>query len=373
MSTSNQNELLYRIALSMVPGIGSILIKNLIAYSGSAEEVFKASKAKLLKIPLVGEERAEAIVKADVIKQAEEELKYVTDNGIQPIFFTDSAYPERLKQCIDAPALMYFNGNANLNHPKIIAVVGTRRATDYGKEITKRLINDLAPHNPLIISGLAYGIDIAAHNAALENNLPTIAVLGGSLKEIYPQQHIKAAKQMIANGGLLSEYTTFDEMHPKNFPERNRIVAGMCDALIIVESTADGGAVITANLAHGYNRDVFAVPGRSLDKASAGCNMLIKNSKAALIETGKDLIEAMMWDEGKVPAKNKKQAQRELFLTLSDEEQKIYDLLNEKGEVEIDTITIASGLNSGVIAGTLLEMEMNSLIVSLPGKRYRLS
>ena len=372
MSTTNQNELLYRIALSMVPNIGSILIKNLIAYSGSAEEVFKASKAKLLKIPLVGEERAEAIVKADVMGKAEEELKYITENSIQPIFFTDAAYPERLKQCMDAPALMYFNGNANLNHPKIIAVVGTRRATDYGKDVTKRLIKDLAPYNPLIISGLAYGIDIAAHNAALENNLPTIAVLGGSLKEIYPQQHIKAAKQMMQNGGLLSEYTTFDEMHPKNFPERNRIVAGMCDALIIVESTADGGAVITANLAHGYNRDVFAVPGRSLDKASAGCNMLIKGNKAALIETGKDLIDAMMWEENN-SLKPRKQAQRELFLSLNSEEQRVYDLLNEKGELEIDVLTIASGLSSGTLASTLLEMEMNSLIVSLPGKRYRLS
>lgn len=372
MSTANTNEQLYRIALSMIPNIGSIMIKNLIAYCGSAEEVFKAPKAKLLKIPLVGEERAAAIVNADVMKEAGEELKYVQENDIEVIFFTDSTYPERLKQCTDSPALMYFNGKCDFNNPKVISIVGTRRATDYGKDITKRLVKELSPYNPLIISGLAYGIDIAAHNAALENGLPTLAVLGGGLHEIYPQQHIGAAKKIMANGGLLTEYSTKDPMHPKNFPERNRIVAGMCDALIIVESTPDGGAVITANLAHGYNRDVFAVPGRSLDKASAGCNMLIKTHKATLVETGKDIIDALRWEDAVPTAKQKKQQQRELFVTLSDDEQKVFNLLNDKGELEIDTLTVASGLSSSILAGTLLEMEMSNLIVALPGKRYRL-
>lgn len=372
MNTAGPNELLYRIALTLIPNIGTMVIKNLMAYCGSAEAALTASRAKLLKIPLVGDERAEMIVNADVMKKAEQELKYITDNGITPIFFTDAAYPERLKQCTDSPVMMYFNGTCNFNTPKAIAVVGTRRATDYGKEITKRIIHELTPYQPLIISGLAYGIDICAHNAALENGLPTIAVLGGGLHSIYPQQHISAAKKMMANGGLLTEYTTFDEMHPKNFPERNRIVAGMCDALIIVESTTDGGAVITANLANSYNRDVFAVPGKATDKVSAGCNMLIKTHKAQLIETGKDIIDALRWELADGRGKQAKR-QRELFVSLTAEEQKIYDLLNQQGEMEIDMLSQGTGLGTGTLAGTLLEMEMNNLLVALPGKRYKLT
>lgn len=371
MPNSPSNEKLYQIALTLLPNVGSVLAKNLIAYCGSAENVFKTSKGKLEKIPQIGKERAEAIAAADVIKEAEAELKFTEKYNIEPIFFTDKNYPQRLKECADSPALLYYKGNADLNAEKIVGIVGTRRITDYGKEVTKKLVADLAGQNILIISGLAYGVDIAAHNAALENNLQTIGVLGHGLNTIYPKQNKSTATKMVAQGGLLSEYKSTDEMHPANFAQRNRIVAGMCDAVVLVESAVDGGGVITANVAHSYNRDVFAFPGRANDKYSAGCNFLIKTNKAKLIESADDLLREMNWVQQAQPTKDKRQ-QRQLLLTLSDEEQKIYNLLNEQTELAIDEIADAIDMNVSSLAATLLEMEMNSILVSLPGKRYKL-
>ena len=332
MSNSTPNEKLHQIALTLLPNVGSVLAKNLIAYCGSAENVFKTSKSKLEKIPQIGKERAEAIANADVMKEAEEELKFTQKYNIEPIFFTDKNYPHRLKECADSPVLLYYKGNADLNAEKIVGIVGTRRITDYGKEVTKKLIADLAAQNVLIISGLAYGVDIAAHNAALENNLPTVGVLGHGLNTIYPKQNKSTATKMVTQGGLLSEYTSKDEMRPTNFADRNRIVAGMCDAVVLIESAIDGGGVITANVAFSYNRDVFAFPGKASDKYSAGCNFLIKTSKAKLIESTDDLLREMNWVTHEQNTKGKK-PQRQLMLTLTEEEQKIYNLLNEKTEL----------------------------------------
>ncbi len=365
-------ELLYTIALSSVKGIGDLLAKNLIAYCGSAEAVFKTGKTKLEKIPGIGRGKAELVSMADVMKTAEAEMQFISDYEITPLAYTDDAYPKRLKECADSPVLLYYKGNADLNAAKVVAIVGTRRATDYGKEQTKKLVAELAAHRVLVVSGLAYGIDIYAHRAALEKGLETVGVLGHGLNTIYPGTHKATAKEMVAQGGLLTEYKSSDEMHPSNFPSRNRIVAGMCDAVLLMESALDGGAVITANVADSYNKDVFAYPGRATDKWSAGCNHLIKTKRATMIESAADLLREMNWDLPLSAAKKIK-PQRTLAIDLPASEQLVYNLLNEQGEKHIDEISERTGLSAGVLAATLLEMEMNGLLVSLPGKMYKLA
>ncbi|HLP51226.1 MAG TPA: DNA-processing protein DprA [Chitinophagales bacterium] len=368
---STDNNLLYNVALTMLPNVGSMVAKNLIAYCGSAENVFKASKGKLEKIPMIGAERAAQIAAADVMKDAEDELKFIEKYNIEPIFFTGANYPYRLKECTDSPVMLYYMGNADLNAPKIVGVVGTRRITDYGKEVTKKLVADLAAQNVLVVSGLAYGVDTVAHSASLDSGLQTVGVLAHGLNTIYPAQNKSLAKRMVAQGGLLSEYRSVEEMHPSKFPSRNRIVAGMCDAVVVIESAAEGGALITANIANSYNRDVFAYPGRANDKFSAGCNFLIKTFKAKMIDSADDLLKEMNWLDKEQSGKSKVQ-QRQLALTLNNEEQGIYNLLTQKGELPIDEIADGTQMNVSILAATLLEMEMNSIIVSLPGKRYKL-
>ncbi len=375
MSNNSSNERLYQIALTLLPHAGSVLAKNLMAYCGSAENIFKTTRGKLEKIPMIGKERAEAIADAiangDILKQAEKELAFVEKYNIAQLFYTDAEYPQRLKECSDSPVLLYYKGRADLNAAKIVGVVGTRRVTEYGKEATKKLVEELAAQNVLVVSGLAYGIDIAAHNAALENNLPTVGVMAHGLNTIYPKQHTATAKKMVEQGGLLTEYTSLHEMHPSNFPSRNRIVSGMCDAIVVMESAIKGGALITANIANSYNREVYAYPGKATDKFSAGCNFLIKTYKAKMIESADDLIKEMNWVSGEQQGKGKK-AQRQLSLNLSEEEQVVYTLLNEKHELAIDELADSTAMNVSSLAATLLEMEMNNLIVSLPGKRYKL-
>jgi DNA processing protein len=368
---SISNEKIYQVALTLIPNVGGTLAKNLIAYCGSAEKVFSTPKSKLEKIPLIGKERAAIISSANVMKEAEHEIKFAEKHKINLLFFTDAAYPSRLKNCVDSPAMLYYKGNADLNAEKILGVVGTRKCTDYGKEMTRKLIADLSCSDVMIVSGLAYGIDVAAHNASLDNNLKTIGVLAHGLNTIYPEQNKNTAKKMLEQGGLLTEYTSADKMHPSNFPQRNRIVAGMCDALVVVESGIEGGAVITANIANSYNRDVFAFPGKANDRASAGCNFLIKTFKAKMIEHADDLLMEMNWQQQSEPQKNRKQ-KRQLSLVLSDNEQKIYNTLNEQNELAIDELAGAVNMNVSLLAATLLEMEMNGILVSLPGKRYRL-
>ena len=368
MSNHQEEPLLYNIALTMIPNIGSALAQNLVAYCGSAEAVFKASKSKLLKVPLVGEERADAILTADVFDQARKELKFISDYNIRVLLYSDPEYPRRLKECADMPFLLYYKGNADLNAEKVVAVVGTRNITEYGKEVTRKFIEDLSAQGVLVVSGLAYGVDIAAHNASLENNLKTVGVLAHGLNQIYPSQHKPTAKKMVEQGGLLTEYNSQAVMHPSFFPQRNRIVAGMCDAIVVIESAIKGGALITANIANSYNKDVFAIPGRTGDKYSAGCNFLIKTFKATMIESAANMLESMNW-EGNGKSKKKKS---QLSLTLSPEEQKVYQLLTEHEELEIDKLVIMSEMSGGVIAACLLEMEMSGVLVSLPGKRYKI-
>lgn len=371
MPNSNRQHTLYEIALTLLPGVGDVLAKSLVAYCGSAQNIFSTSKTRLEKIPGIGKERAAQITSAEVLKEAEEELKFIEKYHIEPLFFTDKNYPYRLKECADSPVMLYYRGNANLNSEKIVAVVGTRRITSYGKEQTQKLIADLAAQNALVVSGLAYGVDVCAHQAALENNLATVGVLGHGLNTVYPQVHKSIAKEMIAQGGLLTEYRSTNKMHPSNFPNRNRIVAGLCDALIVAESAVEGGAMLTANVANSYNREVFAFPGKASDRFSAGCNFLIKTYKAKMIESAEDLLREMNW-QNSGEHKGTKKKQKQLAITLNEAEQKIYHLLKEKEGLAIDELAVLADMNISTLAATLLEMEMNNILISLPGKRYKL-
>ena len=361
-------ELSYKLALTMTPGVGDMMAKNLLSYCGSATAVFKTPKSRLKNIPGVGEKTANAIIKKDFFDKVEAELAFIEKYKIQVLFYTDEAYPKRLRECIDSPILLYYRGTADLNQQKILAVVGTRNASEYGKSFIKKLMEDLADQQVLILSGLAYGIDTLAHKFALESNLETVGVLGHGLHTLYPAQNKLLAKQMTAQGGLLTEFPSSNTMLPSNFPQRNRIVAGLCDALLVVESAVKGGALITANIANSYNKDVFAVPGHITHKYSQGCNFLLKTHKAYLVENADDILKSMSWSHEKVKPK----AQKQLNLNLQPKEKKIVELLKEHEQLEIDMLIKLLKSNHTEYAATLLELEINNVILSLPGKRYKL-
>ncbi len=363
---------LYQIALTQLNEIGSVTAKSLVAYCGSAEAVFKASKKQLQSIPNIGVVRAEAIFssKNEALKLAEQEIKFIEKNKLTTLFYTDKNYPKRLLQCSDSPPLLYFKGNANLNADKIISIVGTRRITEYGKEQCEKLVAKLAVFNPLIISGLAYGVDIAAHKAAMKNNLQTVGVVANGMDKMYPAQHIKYIKEMVESGGVLTEYRSGRVADKQNFPQRNRIVAGMCDALIVIETAVKGGAMITATLANSYNREVFALPGKVSDEFSAGCNYLIKSNQAILLENVEDLVKSMLWD---VDSKNKiTTKQTTLFLELNENEKMVVDLFSKTEQMSIDDLVIESNFSPTKLAALLLEMELKGMVKALPGKTFKI-
>lgn len=362
--------LLYKIAISLIPGIGSVTARNLIAYVGSVEGVFREKEKNLLKIPGIGEINAQRIVNQDVMNQAKREIDFIQKNRIQPFFYLDENYPARLKNCTDAPIILYYNGNANLNESRIVSVVGTRNATSYGKETCDELIRNFSERNYriLVVSGLAYGIDVQAHKSCLKYNVPTVGVLAHGLDTVYPSLHAPIAAKMPENGGLLSDFPSETKIDRNNFLRRNRIIAGLADATIIVESAEKGGALVTADIANSYNRDVFAFPGRSTDLYSRGCNKLIKLNEAVLVETQADIEKAMNWD---VKINPQKAVQTSLFVELTPEEQKLIDLLTE-GDRFVDEITIETKLPMSKVSALLLGLEFKGLVVSLPGKMYRL-
>lgn len=312
---------------------------------------------------------AQKLHRDEALRMAEDELKALEKLGLNVLFYTDKAFPNRLKHAEDSPVLMYTKGKMSLNVPKVIGIVGTRNATEAGVAATEKLVRELKPHNPLIVSGLAYGIDTVAHRAAVENGLQTTAVLGNSLDRIYPATNKSLAHKMLENGGLISEFETGTKPDRENFPQRNRIVAGMVDALVVVETAVKGGSMITADLAHGYNRDVFAFPGRVSDKFSSGCNFLIKSNKAALIEDVKDIEYQLNWDA----EKKNKAVQKQLFQELAPEEKVIFDQLNGQDKVSLDLISVSSGMSVSKTSTLLLEMEFKGLVKSLPGKHYALT
>lgn len=364
-----RNDILFKVAISFIPGIGPVLGKNLISYCGSAEAVFKEKKSKLIRIPGIGISQAELIISSSVLNRAEQELKFMQDYGITAHFYTDESYPKRLLNCYDCPLILFGKGHCNFNADKVVAIVGTRKATDYGKQITEELVKGLKSFNVLVVSGLAYGIDIKAHKACLEGNLPTVAVMATSMDKIYPGQHKNVAQRIMENGALLSEFVSGTKPDRENFPKRNRIVAGMSDAVIVVESAIDGGSIITAELANGYKRDVFAFPGDINRNYSKGCNQLIATNSALLISSIDDLAQQMKWTGKKQKSSG---IQKALFQKLSAKEQIIVNLLKEHSKA-IDRLKAESNLKPSEIAEVLLNLEFYGLVRPLPGKMYRLA
>jgi DNA processing protein len=366
---SFMEDLIYKIALTLIPGIGNINGKNLIAYCGGVEAVFLERKHAMLRIPGIGEQTVNAILNHRLYDRAEAELGFMEKYKIKPLFYLDQDYPSRLKHCNDGPLLLYFKGTSDLNNPKVVAFVGTRKATEYGREMCWKIMDGLRDQDILIISGLAYGIDTWSHKAALDNKLETIGVLGHGLDRIYPYSNRSLAEKMIHSGGLITEFTSMTKPDRENFPMRNRIIAGMSDAVVVVEAGLQGGALITADLANSYNRDVFAVPGRIGDPHSEGCNNLIKTNRAALIQSADDIRYLLNWDQSTVMQSS---SQRQLFIQMSNDEEAIVELLRNDGEQTIDILMIKLGLLPSQAATALLRLEFEGIIRCLPGKVYRL-
>lgn len=363
------DELKYQIALTLIPQIGDVLAKELLQYFGSARNIFEASFKELRALPGFGAVRAGAIRSQQVLERAEREIAFIKNKEITPLFFTDEGYPRRLKYCMDSPIMLYFKGNADLNATKIISIVGTRHATDYGKTVCEKIIADLSALPLLIVSGLAYGIDITAHKAALKNGLQTVGVVAHGLDRLYPSVHQQTARKMLAQGGLLTDYTSGTNPDKQNFPMRNRIVAGMADATLVIETGKKGGSLITAEIANSYNRDVLAVPGRVGDKRSEGCHYLIHNNKAALVAGAADIIALMNWE---TPEKRSSVQQASLFVELNEGEKKIVRLLTGVKSMHIDDLRLQSEMKTSAVAGAILNLELQGLIQALPGKMYRL-
>lgn len=361
----------YKVALSLIPKIGPILAKRLIAYTGSPQAVFQENKKNLLKIPNVGEQLAKNITSKGYLEKAEKELKFIEKYNIHTYFFTDEAYPPRLKNCEDSPVLLYSKGKVDFSNIKTLSIVGTRKPTEQGIDLCKTLIKDLAQTNEelLIVSGLAYGIDSCAHTTALEKGLKTIAVLGHGLNTIYPATHRNIAEKIVSQGALVTEFKSNTRAIAGNFISRNRIIAGMADATVIVESGEKSGALITADIANSYNRDVFAFPGRISDKQSKGCNQLIKSNKASLIESAADLEYLMGWE---VQKQKQRTIQRKMFQELTPKEKEVLEVLKAYETIPIDQICNKLEQPTSQISPLLLDLEFKGLVKSLPGKRYKM-
>lgn len=361
------DDLIYQIALTLLPNIGDVHAKELINRFHTAENVFKAKRKDLESIEGFGITRVKSILDFKDFSRAESEIKFIEKYKINTLFLTDDTYPKRLLNCYDPPCLLYYKGNADLNASKILSVVGTRKNNEYGKALCEKTIADLGGSNVLIVSGLAFGIDTIAHKASLKNNLHTVGVVAHGLDRIYPSENKILAKEMIEMGGLLSEFKSDTNPDKQNFPRRNRIVAGICDALLVIESGIKGGSLITAELGNSYNKDVFAFPGRTTDARSEGCNYLIKNHKASMVTCATDILELMGWAEIKKTVKK----QRELFIELSPDEKIILDILHAEEQMHIDKLYQISNLTSSAVASALLTLEMQGIVCSLPGKIYK--
>lgn len=371
--TTTEEEQIYSIALTMVPGIGHIGAKRLVDGMGSATDVFRLRKEIPERVHEVSRRVVDALDCPQAIARAEQEYAFIQKNRLRCITFHDEAYPSRLRECEDAPIVLFFKGNADLNSLHIINMVGTRHATDYGTHICASFLQDLKILCPdvLVVSGLAYGIDIHAHREALANGLSTVGVLAHGLDRIYPYVHRKTAVDMLENGGLLTEFLTGTNPDRHNFVSRNRIVAGMSDATIVVESAEKGGSLITAELAGGYQRDCFAFPGRAGDEYSKGCNQLIRDNKASLLLSAADFVSAMGWDISSHSPKAEV-VQRSLFPDLSEEEQKVVRILERQGSLQINTLVVETDIPVHKMSAILFELEMKGVIRVLAGGVYQL-
>lgn len=369
MIISAPTENYYIIALLEIPSIGSAIAKKLIEQFGSAKQIFSLSLEKLKALDNIGRNIIEAIEKEHIFQTAQEQINFSEANNIEILSYFDTKYPQRLKHCSDAPLIIYFKGSCDLNNPKIVGIVGTRNATSYGKLMCKNVIEELAEQNVLIISGLAYGIDVNAHQEALNYNTPTLGVLAHGLDTIYPKGHSSIAQKMTIQGGLITEHKKTTKPNRENFPKRNRIVAGMCDAIVVIESAITGGSMITAKLGNDYSRDVFSIPGRLGDKYSEGCNHLIKTNQAHLLQASKDISYILGWDNSKKPSRT---VQKQLFVELNNEEQNLIDVVMEHKKPSIDDIANSLQLPISQVSTQLLMLEFKGLIKQLPGKIYEL-
>ena len=370
---SSEEEQIYSIALTMVPGIGHIGAKHLIDGMGNAVDVFRLRKEIPERIPEVSQRVIEALDCPQAVLRAEQEYEFIRKNRISCLSFHDEAYPSRLRECEDAPVVLFFKGNADLNSLHILNMVGTRNATDYGTQICASFLRDLKAlcSDVLVVSGLAYEIDIHAHREALANELPTVGVLAHGLDRIYPHVHRKTAVDMLEKGGLLTEFLSGTNPDRHNFISRNRIVAGMCDATIVIESAEKGGSLITAELAEGYHRDCFAFPGRMSDEYSKGCNRLIRDNKASLLLSAEDFVQAMGWNM-QTTLSEKVSVQRSLFIELSEEEQKIVAILEKLGNLQINSLVVEADIPVNKMTALLFELEMKGVIRVLAGGMYQL-
>ena len=366
-----QDEQIYTLALTRIPGLGLTGAYNLVRAMGTAGDIFRNRKDLPELVPGVSEKLVKALDCPEAFKRAEEELRFAEENSIACLTINDERYPSRLRECEDAPLALFYRGNTPMNTQRVVSIVGTRHATPYGQDLCQRFIADLAEAYPdvLIVSGLAYGIDIYAHRNALQHRLPTIGVLAHGLDRIYPSVHRQTAIDMMDHGGLLTEFMSGTTPDRQNFVKRNRIVAGMADAVIVVESAAKGGALITAELAESYHRDCFAFPGRVTDIYSAGCNELIKNNRASLILSANDFIDLMCWKN----TPQKKVIQRQLFPDLSEEETRIVQLLQKDTEgIHVNSLTVETNIPIHRISTLLFELEMKGIVRALAGGMYRL-
>jgi len=366
---SEEVSLKHKIALGLIPRIGDINARKLVAHFGSVEAVFHGSYRTLTRIPGIGPGLARYISDRSYLDAAEKEAEYVSKHNIKTYFYLDSDYPFRLRQCEDSPVVFFFKGKCDLDSAKILSVVGTRSATPRGKELCDKIIGSLAEGHPelVIVSGLAYGIDIAAHKAALAFNLTNVGVLANGLKTIYPSIHKSTADAMLNNGGLVTDFLSDALPERNNFIKRNRIIAGISDATLVVESGIKGGALITADIAASYNRDVLAVPGRPDDQWSSGCNSLIKSNKAGLVESSADIEFFLDWK----PEKSKIPVQKTLFSEMTESEKQIFDLLAKESELTIDAICRTLELPVHKLSPLLLQMEFKGLVRFYPGNLYR--
>ena len=361
--------LLYQIGLTLIPGVGDVLGKKLVSLCGSAEAVFREPRHHLKKMPRVGDLLARAVGNKEILLRAEKEVVFVDRFHISAFFFQDSGYPQRLKHCFDSPVLLFYKGTAALNPPRVIGIVGTRSATAYGKSVTREIVAGLVQQQVLVVSGLAYGIDSCAHRSSLDYGLNTVGALGHGLDTVYPWLHRSLAEKMVTQGGLITEFLSGTKPDRTNFPKRNRIIAGLCDAIVVVEAGRKGGALITADIANSYNRDVFAIPGRVNDPYSDGTNYLIRTNRASLIQKAEDIEYLMGWKDSAVQAQP---VQRKFFMEMTPAEEQIVAKLQEKGKLGIDEICILTENPMSKVSASLLNLEFEGVIKCSPGKMYEL-
>ena len=363
----NDAELLQHLSLTMISQVGDIQIGILLKHFGSAASVLSASPKALDEVPGIGTVRAASIRNCHVQQRVEAEWRFIQKNHITVLVKGNQGYPSKLEHCMDAPHVLYYKGSSDLLNKRVVSVVGTRSPSQYGKDRVVELMAVLGQYNVMVVSGLAYGIDTLVHKEALNNTLETIGVLGHGLDQLYPHANKALAAEMLQQGGLLSEFMEGIKPEKQNFPKRNRIVSGMADAVVVVESGSKGGSLITADIANSYNKDVLAYPGRATDPSSKGCNQLIRNHKANLITCGQDLVEFMNWAEDQYQSSK---VQHAMKASLSDEENVILSIISHHDPCPIDLLTNVSGLNPGLVSAHVLSLEMAGLITSLPGKLY---